>query len=147
VREVNRYLDKFVIREQTLPQTTIQEVAMNLHHLIHSCSFLQLINHLMPLGLDHFNGHVVIQIVHEVEHAVTEDVRATEQPMQIHVLQALQGAPGVTEFSLHETTVKQVPKLQLVLGQCSPGQHDAQWPFHFVIQCEHVIALRQRYVH
>ena len=90
------------------------------HDLVDRFYFLELSFEFVPSMLQHFDRDVVQKILHEVNHALAERVRALHRRTNLQLLGALHVEPDSTELEFDVLTEEQVTKKNLIFDQGLP---------------------------
>lgn len=99
------------------------------------CNFLQ---ESAPMRLDNLNHHVILQILHAMQHPLPQSKRRSIMLCiaKMEFLGNLIGFPDLTNSTFDILAVKQVPEDHLVQSQWLLVEYQRERPVHFVIEGE-----------
>ena len=59
-------------REHAVLETRVEEVGVEVEHVVHVVHLCHVVLEGVPVGLDHLKHHVVLKVLHKVQHALSQ---------------------------------------------------------------------------
>lgn len=114
------------VGQHAVLQAVIQEAGVVAENIVDVGGRFQVVLHDVPGRLDHLKHHVVLNVLHKVEHPLAQGKRSSKpfgrgQTVQLEVFVA---DPDIAQQPLHVFAVKHVSEKHLVPRQCFPRERE-----------------------